>query len=337
MRYRSVGKDPIAVSEISFGTGDNAGAMVHGSSAEQLALVEHAIAAGINLFDTSAAYGRGAAEVNLGRVLVDLGAREVHVATKAFIPPGDFSRIGARVTESLEDSLFRLRRECVDILLLHNPIRARPNPENPLIQAMTPAEALESALPALVRAREAGKCRMLGLACDESETASVLPVVGSGEFAMINFTYNLANPSAARPVPGIAPSIDFTGLFDAAERHDMWVAVVRPLAGGALASGILDKGLGGIHPLSRGYFRMMPQVHEPMIRIARKFGFLHRPPEQTLAEAAYRYILMQPRVATVIGGFSEVAHLQDAIAAVDAGPLGGADMQRIDDVLSTGH
>lgn len=336
MRYRTVGKDPIEVSEVAFGTGDNAGAMVHGSSQEQLALVEHALRQGINLFDTSAAYGRGAAEVNLGRVLADLGARDARVTTKAFIPASDFTRIGEKVTESLEDSLFRLRRDQIDIFMLHNPIRWQPNPENPLIMAMTPAAALEAALPAMVRAREAGKCRMLGLACDESDTAAVIPVMESGEFSMINFTFNLANPSAARHVRGLPESINFEGLFDVAERLDVWVAVVRPLAGGALAGNILDQGLSGVHALSRGYFRMMPQVHEPMMRMARKFAFLHRPPEQTLAEAAYRYILMQPRVATVIGGFSEIGHLADAIAAIEAGPLADADIHRIDQVLDAG-
>ena len=336
MRYRNVGKESFAVSEIAFGTGDNAGAMIHGSSADQLTLVEHALERGINLFDTSAAYGRGAAEVNLGRVLSDLGARDVLVTTKAFIPPSDFTRIGRKVTESLEDSLFRLRRDCVDILLLHNPIRSEPNPENPLIMAMTEAQALEAALPAMVKAREAGKCRILGLACDESETATVIPVMDSGEFSMINFTYNLANPSAARHVDGLPDPINFEGLFASAARHDAWVAVVRPLAGGALASGVLKKGLEGMHGLSRGYFRMLPQVHEPMMRIARNFAFLDRPPEQTLAEAAYRYILMQPQVATVIGGFSDIAQLEDPLRAVAAGPLGEEDLRRIEAVHDEG-
>jgi aryl-alcohol dehydrogenase-like predicted oxidoreductase len=336
VRYRKIAKDSIEISELSFGTGDNAGAMIHGSSRQQIELVAYALEKGINFFDTSAAYGRGAAEVNLGRVLADLGARNAMVSTKAFIPPTAFTRIGEKVTESLEDSLFRLRRDCVDVLLLHNPIRARPNPENPLIMAMTPAQALEAALPAMVKAREAGKCRMLGLACDESEVAAILPVVESGEFAMINFTYNLANPSAARPIAGIPDAIDFDGLFELTERHNVWIAVVRPLAGGALAGNILDQGLDGVHELSRGYFRMLPQVHQPMISMARKLAFLNRPPEQTLAEAAYRYILMQRQVTTVIGGFSEIGHIADAVAAMEAGPLGEADMRRIDQVLEAG-
>lgn len=337
MRYRSIGKDPLHLSEIAFGTGDNAGTMIHGSSRDQIALVEHALQKGINLFDTSAAYGRGAAEVNIGRVLADLGARDAHVTTKAFISPRDFNRIGEKVTESLEDSLFRLRRDSVDLLLLHNPIRHAINPENPLIRAITPAEVIQEALPALIKAKEAGKCRMLGLACDESEADQVIQVLSTGAFSMINLTYNLANPSAARPFAGVPAAIDFSGLFEAAERHDAWISVVRPLAGGALAGQILAHGLDGIHALSRGYFRMMPQVHEPMIRLARRYAFLDRSPEQTIAQAAYQYILQQPRVATVIGGFSEIAHMDDALAAVETGPLSQADNARIDQIHDEGY
>lgn len=337
MRYRSIGRNPLCLSEIAFGTGDNAGAMVHGSSREQVALVEFALQSGVNLFDTSAAYGKGAAEVNLGRVLRDLDARDVHVITKAFIPPNDFGRIGEKVTESLEDSLFRLRREYVDILLLHNPIRRAINPENPLIRAMTPAQAIDQALPALVRARDAGKCRMLGLACDESEADQVIQVLDTGEFAMINLTYNLANPSAAQRFDRVPTAIDFTGLFAAAERHDAWISVVRPLAGGALAGAVLARGLEGVHSLSRGYFRMLPQVHTPMIEQARRFGFLDRPPHQPIAQAAYQFILQQPRVASVIGGFSESAHLHAPLRAVEAGSLSREDNARIAAIHAEGY
>jgi aryl-alcohol dehydrogenase-like predicted oxidoreductase len=81
---------------------------------------------------------------------------------------------------------------------------------------------------------------------------------------------------------------------------------------------------------------MLPQVHEPMIRMAKRFAFLHRPPSQTLAEAAYRYILGHPQVATVIGGFSDISHMADALAAVSAGPLSASDLARIELELDKG-
>jgi aryl-alcohol dehydrogenase-like predicted oxidoreductase len=135
LKYRTSGKSALRLSEVGFGTGDNAGVVVHGSSQEQLGIVQRALELGVNLFDTSAAYGRGAAEVNLGRMLQDLGARDALVMTKAFIPPSDVGRIAEKGTESLEDSLSRLRRSHVDVLLLHNPVRRNPDPagDNPLI------------------------------------------------------------------------------------------------------------------------------------------------------------------------------------------------------------
>jgi aryl-alcohol dehydrogenase-like predicted oxidoreductase len=329
VRYRSFGKLPLRVSEVSFGTGDNAGVMVHGTSKEQIAIIESALSLGVNLFDTSAAYGKGAAEVNLGRVLKDIGAHDALVMTKAFIPPGDIGRIGERVGESIDDSLFRLRRSHVDVLLLHNPIRSQPNPDNPLITALTTEQVLEQAVPIMLKAREVGKARFLGIACDESQTAAVLPVLATGEFAMINFTYNLANPSAALHVPGISVNENFEGLFEAAKRAGTWVAVVRPLAGGALASAVIDKGTSGLHELSRGYFRMLPQVHRPMIENARQFKFLDRPGQHSLAEAAYRFILAHPQVSTVIGGFSARGQLEEAVRASEVGPLSAADLESI--------
>jgi aryl-alcohol dehydrogenase-like predicted oxidoreductase len=310
--------------------------MVHGSSADQIAIVEKALSLGVNVFDTSAAYGKGAAEVNLGRVLKDIGAREAIVMTKALVPPSDLTRIAEKVAESLDDSLIRLRRSHVDVLLLHNPVRVRPNPDNPLITALSASDVLEQAIPAMVTAREQGKARFLGMACDESETAAVIPVLESGEFAMVNFTYNLANPSAALPVSGISEHDNFEGLFAAAQRNGTWVAVVRPLAGGALASAVVEKGTEGLHGLSRGYFRMLPQVHVPMIANAKCFRFLDRPPEQSLAQAAWRYILGNPLVSTVIGGFSDAGQLEEAVAASEAGPLSGADLAAISAVHARG-
>jgi L-glyceraldehyde 3-phosphate reductase len=174
------------------------------------------------------------------------------------------------------------------------------------------------------------------MACDESETAAVIPVLESGEFAMVNFTYNLANPSAALPVSGISEHDNFEGLFAAAQRNGTWVAVVRPLAGGALASAVVEKGTEGLHGLSRGYFRMLPQVHVPMIANAKCFRFLDRPPEQSLAQAAWRYILGNPLVSTVIGGFSDAGQLEEAVAASEAGPLSGADLAAISAVHARG-
>jgi aryl-alcohol dehydrogenase-like predicted oxidoreductase len=93
LRYRPFGDEAIGVSEVSFGTGDDAGVMVHGSSHQQRDIIGAALDAGVNLFDSSPAYGKGAAEVNLGRVLRELSAADVFVMTKAFVHAHDRARI----------------------------------------------------------------------------------------------------------------------------------------------------------------------------------------------------------------------------------------------------
>ena len=328
MKYRPFGD--MSVSEIAFGCGDNAGVMVYGTAREQIEIIERALELGVNLFDTSAAYGRGASEVNLGRTLADVKAEDVHVMSKVFLKKRDFDHIAEKVTESIDESLFRLRRERLDVLFFHNPLRFERNPANPLIEPLRPEDVIEKALPALVEARRQGKIRCLGLACDEGQVEAIRPVLETHEFDVINLAYNLVNPSADKPVAGVPEAEDFTGLFELARQADVDVAVVRPIAGGALAGNILEQGAAGIHQLSKGYFRMLDDLRGTLICTAQKYAFLHRPPEQSITDAAYRYILAHPQVATVIGGYSDAGQLSEAVAATAKGRLSDEDLAAID-------
>ena len=77
MRYRTIGKTGVKISEIGFGCGNNAVLMVKAPHEEQVKAVRHALDLGINFFDTAFAYGLGKSEENLGRILNELGARPV--------------------------------------------------------------------------------------------------------------------------------------------------------------------------------------------------------------------------------------------------------------------
>jgi aryl-alcohol dehydrogenase-like predicted oxidoreductase len=336
MRYRKIGRHPLEVSEISFGTGDNAGGLVYGSSEQQRALVEAALELGINLFDCSPDYGKGAGEVNLGRLLQDFGARDAKIITKVEIMAEDFDRIAGKVADSIDDSLLRLRREKVDIVMLHNPIRFERNAAVRRWMRLTPDDVLDAVLPALVRAREAGKCDYLGLACESSDPAAVAPVMATGEIALINAWFNLTNPTAARAMKGYPEQQDYNGLFALVEKHGAAVSVIRPLAGGALTDAFVGLGTAARHDLSRGFYRENPTLLEPEIERARRFEFLRREGEQTLSMAAYRYALSFPVVATIVGGFSDLAQLRDAVAASRLGPLSGEELEAVERIHADG-
>src|ERR1700687_3908839 len=104
MQLRVFGRTGMQVSVLGFGCGAVGGFMVRGDAAEQERVVARAIAAGVNYFDTAVQYGDGASEKNLGRVLQLLTPANLFVGTKVRLPPGDFGRIAAAVTASLEGS-----------------------------------------------------------------------------------------------------------------------------------------------------------------------------------------------------------------------------------------
>jgi aryl-alcohol dehydrogenase-like predicted oxidoreductase len=122
MEMRMFGRTGIQLSMLGFGCGAVGGLMVRGVPIDQERTIARAIAAGVNYFDTAVQYGNGESEKNLGRVLRQLNASNVLVGTKVRLPSVEFGRIPAAAAKSLEGSLARLRRDCVDIFHLHNAI-----------------------------------------------------------------------------------------------------------------------------------------------------------------------------------------------------------------------
>ena len=113
MEQRVLGRTGASLSVLGFGCGAVGGLMVRGAPADQERAVARALELGINYFDTAAAYGDGASETNLGRVLAKLRP-EIFLSTKFTVRPEDRGHIREAVAASLERSLGRLGREQVD-------------------------------------------------------------------------------------------------------------------------------------------------------------------------------------------------------------------------------
>src|SRR5437867_12190955 len=129
MRYRTLGRTGLKVSEIGFGAwaiGGNDRGNSYGPTddATSIAAVRRAVELGCTFFDTADVYGWGHSEEVLGQALE--GRREeVGIATKV---GGDFYRGGVRMNFdpgylafALDRSLQRLRTDHVDLYQLHNP------------------------------------------------------------------------------------------------------------------------------------------------------------------------------------------------------------------------
>src|SRR5271169_1220789 len=121
MEQRTLGRTKVKLSVLGFGCGAVGGLMVRGTPGDQERAVARALEQGINYFDTAAAYGNGASEENLGRVLKSLKP-EIFLSTKFTVLPEHRKNLAEGIAQSLEQSLRRLGRDHVDLLQLHNRI-----------------------------------------------------------------------------------------------------------------------------------------------------------------------------------------------------------------------
>ena len=133
MKYKQLGRTGLYVSEICLGTmtfGGNADAGMWkaiGSlpQADVDAIMEKAIAAGVNFFDTADVYSFGASEERLGQSLKNLGVarKDVVIATKVFgqMGPGPNDRGASRghIMDSVKASLDRLQTDHIDLYQTH--------------------------------------------------------------------------------------------------------------------------------------------------------------------------------------------------------------------------
>ena len=129
MKYRTLGKTALKVSEVGFGAwaiGGNNYGNSYGPTDDKvsLATVERAFELGCNFFDTADVYGHGHSEEILGHALK--GHRnDVILATKG---GGDFYHDPPRMNFSPDylefasaKSCERLQTDCIDLYQLHNP------------------------------------------------------------------------------------------------------------------------------------------------------------------------------------------------------------------------
>lgn len=150
MEYVTLGRTELRVSVAGLGCGgfSQLGLAQGKTEDHAIAVIRQAIDLGVNLFDTAAAYGT---EAVLGRAIKSVRREEVVITTKA---PFSFSNPHSTpegIVASLDKSLRQLDTNYVDVYQLHG----------------VPPNAYEHALnelaPMLLREKEKGKLRYLGI------------------------------------------------------------------------------------------------------------------------------------------------------------------------------
>ena len=313
MRYRMLGKTGLKISEIGFGCSNNAVLMVRATYQEQLQAVRRALDLGINYFDTAFAYGLGKSEENLGKVLNEIGASAV-VATKIRLEPDAVADFKSATIQAVEAGLKRLQRKSVDLIQLHNRVTVERNPGKRF--SLTPRDVVGpgGVLEGFKEMRDKGKVGYFGFS-GLGDPKALHEVIESGELHSIQAYYNLLNPSAGQLVPRGFSALDYGRLIERAAGKGMGVAVIRVLAAGALTSDPSAGGGSSPEALSPGSDYALD------LERAEKVKFLIGGDIKSLTQAAIRFALMKPEVSTVLVGFSNTAHIDEAVACSGAGVL----------------
>ena len=294
--------------------------MVRGDPADQERTIARALEVGVNYFDTAVQYGNGESEKNLGRVLKNLKPTITIVGTKVRLPPSDFGRIRDAVTTSLEGSLQRLGRTHVDIFHLHNAITTNGGGESLSIR-----QVLDEVVPAFDRLRQQGKTRFLGITAI-GDTAALHEVIDARVFDSAQVSYNMLNPSAAAALPPNYPAQDYGRLFDHTRPAGVGVVGIRVLAGGALSGSAERHPIASPPPAPIG---SASSYEADLARARRLMPLVEEGFAESLAEAATRFAISHPAMGTILVGMATPRQFEQALAAVEQGPLPQAALARL--------
>ncbi|HLF28061.1 MAG TPA: aldo/keto reductase [Anaerolineae bacterium] len=303
MNYINLGQTGLKVSRICLGM------MTYGTTewrawvlpeAEGRPIVKRALELGVNFFDTADVYSHGVSEEILGRALRDFGVRrdEVVIATKVFFPMGEAPNQGGlsrkHILDAIDASLKRLNLDYVDVYQIHRYDRE------------TPIEETLEALHAVVKA---GKARYLGassmFAWQFARMLSAAERHDWTRFVSMQNHYNLVYREEERE------------MLPLCRAEGIGVLPWSPLARGFL-TGSRRRGSKGdtaraetdsfAHSLY--YQKSDYQVVDRVVDLAERRGV--KP-----AQVALAWLLHQPGVTAPIIGASKMAHLEEAVAALE--------------------
>jgi aryl-alcohol dehydrogenase-like predicted oxidoreductase len=321
MQYRTVGKSGVKVSEIGFGCGNNAVLMVKAPYEDQLKAVRHALEQGITFFDTAFAYGLGKSEENLGRILNDLGADPV-ISTKIRLDTDAVGDVKAATIRAVEAGLTRLKRERVDFVQLHTRVTLERGMGKRFSLASKDVLGPNGVIDGFKTMRDRGKVGYFGFS-GLGDPKALHELVDSGEFHGFQCYYNLLNPSAGQPVPAGFSALDYGLILDRAAARGMGAFVIRALAAGALTSDPSSGGGSSSEPLSPGSDYPIDLQRTEKVKAALNVD------GKNLTQAAIRFGLMNQKVSTVLVGFSNTTHVDEAVACSGMPELSDDQMTRV--------
>jgi aryl-alcohol dehydrogenase-like predicted oxidoreductase len=290
MKYRTLGRTGIDVSEIGYGAWGIGGIQWTGGDDEEAKrALNLAIDQGLNLIDTALAYGEGHSERLVGEVVRSRSER-IQIATK--VPPKN-REWPARdvplqevftydyIIESTEQSLRNLGVETIDLQQLHV-WHDNWTEETEWIEALT---AL----------REQGKVRFFGISINDYQPWNALKVLRQGNIDTVQVIYNIFEQ---------APENE---LFSLCQELNIGVIARVPFDEGGLTGAIKPDTVFPETDFRAWFFR--GDRKERVFNRVERLKLLLGAEAENLAEMALRFTLTHDAVSTVIPGMRNAKHV----------------------------
>jgi aryl-alcohol dehydrogenase-like predicted oxidoreductase len=315
MEYRDLGRTGVKVSPLCLGAmnfPDPSG------EKESIEIINHALEGGINFIDTANVYNQGESEKIVGRVLKENGRREgVVLATKVYGTMGeDPNEQGVsryHIIKACEDSLRRLQTDHIDLYQLHRP------------GLTVPQDETLRAFDDLIRA---GKVRYIG--CSTHPAWMVMEALAVSE------RFGLNRYISEQPPYNLLDRRIENELIPLAQKYRLALLPWSPLAGGILAGRYDDPKTypEGSRAARADWFSR--RVNQGGIDVAAKVGEMAKERGMTTSQLALLWVKDQPGVTAPIIGPRTLAHLEDALGALDK-HLSEADIPLFDELVHPGN
>jgi aryl-alcohol dehydrogenase-like predicted oxidoreductase len=300
MDYTTFGRTGLRVSVAGLGCGgfSRLGMSTGKTEAESVALVKLAIDSGITLIDTAANYGT---EEIVGKGIAGVPRDSIVVATKSSIERNGEVFLPERVVESLDASLRRLGTDYVDIFQLHG---------------VAPSQydrAMAEIVPALLRERDRGKFRFLGITetgSNDQDHEMLCRAAQDGVWDSGMVAFNMLHRTA---IDRLYPLTRANGVGTLV-MHAVRSIFARPAM---LADAISELAAVGRVPAE------LAGNPDPLSFLVHAGG------AENVTDAAYRFARYTPGVNVVLFGTGSAEHLRENIASLNRPPLPEEDVARL--------
>ncbi len=302
MRYRQLGRTGLQVSELALG--GLFVSSVGGEYEQARAAIHRALELGVNYVDSAPGYHNS--EEVIGRALEGVNTPYV-LSTKLGGRPKPFNAQDRdALLRSVEESLRLLKRDHIDILMIHEPDRPAQYD-----WWADPIEYRGPVLEVLAELKRDGVIRYTGLG--GTTAYEIVPIIRTGRFDVVltAFNYSLLWREAEIEV------------LPAAKEMGMGIIIGSPLQQGALARRYDEE----VAHSARWLSSPRRAQYKALYAFLDELGM-------PLPELALRFVISNPDISCTLMGARSQQEVEQNVVAVEKGPLPADVLQRLDEIAA---